>query len=273
MDELLVKMFEPFHYSFMIKAMLVGALIGVCCSCLGIFLVLKRYAMISDGLAHVSFTTVAIALFVQASPLLVSVPIVMVASIFIMKLNEKAQLYGDSAIGLVSSLAMATGVLLVSVSQGFNVDIYSFLFGSILMISPVDVWLSIILATTVLAVIGFFFNSLFAVTYDEEFAKSAGLKTGYLHYVIVLLTAVTIVLGTRVVGTMLISSLIIFPTVSALQIQKGFKATMLISASISVICTLLGIYLSFILDIPSGAAIVILNAIIFAIFLSRRFLR
>lgn len=266
MDNWMPMLLEPLQYDFILKAMLVGTLIAICCSCLGIFLVLKKYSMIGDGLAHVSFASVAIALLLGASPLFVSIPIVIVASFVIMRLNEKAQVYGDSAIGLVSSFSVAVGVLISSLSNGFNVDLFSFLFGSILVISNAEVLLSVVLSSVVLAVIFLFYNSLFAMTYDEEFVKSQGLKTGYVKTVLVVLTSITIVLGIRVVGTMLVSSLIVFPTVTALQLAKGFKMTIVLSVLISVLCVLGGIFVSFLAALPTGATIVGLNALCFGAF-------
>lgn len=257
---------EAVRYDFILKALLVGSLIAVCCSFLGIFLVLKKYSMIGDGLAHVSFATIAIALLLSFSPLFVSIPLVILSSFLILKLNEKADLHGDAAIGLVSSFALALGVLISSVAKGFNVDLFSYLFGSILVIGNTEVVLSVVLSVVVIAVIFYFYNNLFAITYDEEFAKVIGLNTKAFNYLISVLTSITIVLGIRVVGTMLISSLIIFPTVTALQVARGFKSTILVSAVVSVLCVIIGVFLSFILNLPTGATIVMLNAICFALF-------
>mgnify|MGYP005834970651 CR=1 FL=1 len=266
MENVISLIIEAVQYDFMLKALLVGSLIAVCCSFLGIFLVLKKYSMIGDGLAHVSFATIAIALLLAASPLLVSIPLVILSAFLILKLNEKADLHGDAAIGLVSSFALAAGVLISSVARGFNVDLFSYLFGSILVISNMDVVLSVILSAVVIFMIFFFYNNLFAITYDEEFAKVIGLNTRTMNYLISVLTSITIVLGIRVVGTMLISSLIIFPTVTALQVAKGFKSTILVSSVVSVSCVILGVFISFIMNFPTGATIVMLNALCFAVF-------
>lgn len=263
MENVVSIIIEPFQYDFILKAIAVGILIAVCCSCLGIFLVLKKYSMIGDGLAHVSFATIAIALLLGSSPLFVSIPLVIIASFVILKLNEKADVHGDSAIGLVSSLAVAIGVLISSLANGFNVDLFSFLFGSILVISSTEVILSIALSIIVLVVIFIFYNSLFAITYDEEFAISQGLRTKYINYIIITLTSITIVLGIRVVGTMLISSLIVFPTVTALQVSNGFKTTIIISSLVSSLCVVLGVYISYMANLPTGATIVILNSFCF----------
>ncbi len=266
MKEILSLMIEAVQYDFILKALLVGSLIAVCCSFLGIFLVLKKYSMIGDGLAHVSFATIAVALLLAASPLLVSIPLVILSSFVILKLNEKADLHGDAAIGLISSFSVAAGVLIASVSGGFNIDLFSYLFGSILVISNLDVILSLVLSVLVIVMIASFYDHLFAITYDEEFSKVIGVKTRAMNYLISVLTSVTIVLGIRVVGTMLISSMIVFPTVTALQISKGFRGTILISAGVSVCCVVFGVFLSYIWNLPTGATIVMLNAVCFTFF-------
>ncbi len=257
---------EALKYDFILRAILVGSLIALCCSFLGIFLVLKKYSMIGDGLAHVSFATIAIALFLNKSPLVISIPLVILSSFLILKLNEKADIHGDAAIALISSFAVASGVLITSVAKGFNIDLFSYLFGSILVISKLDVTLSIILSVVVIFATIFFYNNLFAITYDEEFATVIGLNAKYMNYLISVLTSITVVLGIRVVGTMLISSMIIFPTITALQISKGFKDTILISSIVSVLSVILGTFISYILNFPTGATIVIVNTIFFMLF-------
>lgn len=264
---------ESLQYDFILKAILAGIFIAISSSFLGIFLVLRKYSMIGDGLAHVSFATIAIALFLDKSPLLVSIPLVILSSLVILKLSEKDNLNGDAAIGLISSLAVAVGVLISSVSKGFNVDLFSYLFGSILVISDLELILSIILSIVVLVTIFLFYNSLFAITYDENFAITMGLKVKHMNYLISVLTSITVVLGIRVVGTMLISSMIIFPTVTALQVSNSFKNTILISSVLAVSSVVLGVFISFIYDFPTGATIVIINAIYFIIFLGVKKIR
>lgn len=265
MENAILLIIEALQFDFILKALLVGSLIAICCSCLGIFLVLRKHSMIGDGLAHVSFATVAISLLLSFNPLILSIPLVIIASFLIIKLNEVADVHGDAAIGLISSFSVAIGVLISSISTGFNVDLFSYLFGSILVISNLDVILSATLSIMIIFIIFYFYNNLFAITYDEEFASIMGLKTKNLNYLISILTSVTIVLGIRIVGTMLISSMIIFPTVSALQVARGFKSTILISSIISVLCVIFGVFLSYIFNLPTGATIVILNAICFVI--------
>jgi ABC-type Mn2+/Zn2+ transport system permease subunit len=247
-------------YAFIQRAILVGLLIALSSSFLGIFLVLRKYSMIGDGLAHVSFATIAIALFFQTSPLILSIPTVSLASLAILKLSEENQIGGDAAIGLISSTAIALGVMIASKASGFNVDLFSYLFGSILLISNTDVQLSLLLSVTVIALIVIFYDELFAVTYDAEFAQVSGRKTRQLNQLIAILTSITIVLGIRVVGTMLISSLIIFPSVSAMRLARSFKGTIALSAVIASLSVVLGVGLSLWFDLPTGSTIVLTNA-------------
>lgn len=263
MTDILRLIVEAVQYDFILKALLVGSLVAVSCSLLGLFLILRRFSMIGDGLAHVSFASIALALLLSASPLLVSIPLVALASVLILKLNEKTKIYGDAAIGLVSSLAVAIGVLIASVSKGFNADLLSYLFGSILVIGNAEIIVSIVLSVSIILIVIILYNYLFAVTYDQDFASVIGIRAKTVNYLIAVLTAVTIAIGIRVVGTMLISSMIIFPTVSAMQLTKGFKTTILVSAVISVFCVIAGIFTSFVFNLPTGAVIVVLNAAVF----------
>lgn len=257
---------DAFQYNFMLKAISAGILIALCSSFLGIFLVLRKYSMIGEGLAHVSFATVAIALLLNKSPILVSIPLVTLASILILKLSEKNKLNGDAAIGLVSSFAMALGVLISSISSGFNIDLFSYLFGNILVISDLELILSIILSIVVIISIILFYNPLFSITFDEDFSNTMGIKVNYINYLVSILTGITIVLGIRVVGTMLISSMIIFPTITALQVSSSFKGTIFLSSIISIFSVIFGVFISFIYDLPTGSTIVLMNAFFFIIF-------
>lgn len=264
MNNIMMLLAEAVRYDFIIRALVVGSFIAVSCSFLGIFLVLKKLSLIGDGLAHVSFGAVAISLILGASPLFFSIPLVVVASLLILRLKEKARIDGDAAIGLVSATAVAIGVFLASKGQGFNIDLFSYLFGNILVINNSDLYISIVLSVFVTGAVLFFYHDIFAVTFDEDFAGIAGIKSKAINNLVVLLTAVTIAVGIRIVGAMLISSMIIFPVVTALQFEKGFKQTIVIAATVSVICVITGILLSFIINAPSGATIVIMNSIMFA---------
>lgn len=253
------------QYSFIQKAFLAGSFVAIVCSALGLFLVLRKMSLIGDGLSHVSFGAIALGLFFGIYPFYVAVPVVMIASVLILKISEKTKIYGDSAIGIVSSVGIAGGVILASVSHGFNVDLFSYLFGNILAISNIEVILSIILSIIVLLVIYFFYWDLFSATFDEEYAKTTGVKTNSINILITLLTSITVVLSVKMVGIMLVSALLIIPAITALQLTKGFKMTMIVGGMASLISVLLGITTSFFFDLPAGATIVIINAVFFTL--------
>lgn len=261
---MLAELQEAVQYTFIQRALLAGSFIALSCAFLGVFLVLRRFSLIGDGLAHVAFGAIGLGLLLHAHPLYVAAPLVMLASLGILLLTEKAKIYGDAAVGVVSALGVATGVMLASVGQGFNVDLFSYLFGSILAISAGEVILSVALSVVVLIVVALFRHDLFAITFEEEYAKVLGIRTRRVTYALTLGTALTVVLGIRVVGTMLVSSLIIFPTITALQLARGFKAALLIAALAAVGSVVLGIFLSFLSNLPTGATIVYVNLAFFA---------
>jgi zinc transport system permease protein len=256
-------MFELFQYHFIQKAIVAGCFIGVLCSTLGVFLVLKRLSLIGDGLAHVTFGSVAVGLLLRSQPMYAAVPLVMLSSLGILRLIERARLYGDTAIGIVSSLGIATGIILVSISGGYNVDLFSYLFGSILSISNTEVITSIVLSVIVMLMVLLFYNELASTTFDEEMAKVSGIKTRRINEILVVLTALTVVLAMKVVGIMLVSALLILPASAALQTAKSFKATIIVAGIIAVFSVISGIWISFAANLPSGGTIVIINFSIF----------
>ena len=260
-----MNIFEALQFSFLQRALLAGSFVSISCATLGVFLVLRRLSLIGHGLAHVGFAAVAVGLLLGLAPIVVSIPLVMLASLWILKLGEKTTLFADAAIGLVSTLAIATGVLLSSLAGGFNVDLFSYLFGSILAISRTEVWLSVALSLIVLVLVWLFYNDLFSITYDEDFAAVSGIKTKAINRVLIMLTALTVVLGIRVVGTLLVASLIVFPAITALQVARGFRSTIIIAAVVAVASVIGGVFLSFILNLPTGAAIVVLNFCFFIV--------
>ncbi len=261
-----------FSHGFIQRALIAGSFIAILCSTLGVFLVLRRLSLIGDGLAHVTFGSVAIGLVLKTYPTYVAIPVVMLSSLGILKLMEKARLYGDAAIGIVSSLGIAGGVLLASAAGGFNVDLFSYLFGNILSISRSEVIASFALSVILITVIWLFYRELLSVTFDEESARASGIKTKRINSMLVLLTALTVVLAMKMVGIMLVSALLIIPAVTALQIAKSFKFTMVLASAAGVLSVVLGIFISFRADLPTGATIVILNFLFFiAAFLYRSF--
>jgi zinc transport system permease protein len=260
-------------YAFIQRAYLAGAFIAVLCAMLGLFLVLRKMSLIGDGLSHVSFGAIALGLFLGFYPFAVAIPVVLVGSYFIFRLTERAGIYGDAAIGIVSSMGIASGIILASVSKGFNVDLFSYLFGNILAISNQEVYLSLGLCLAVLLIILVLYNDLFSVTFDEEFARLTGVSSKLINLMLTFLTAVTVVLAVKVVGIMLVSALLILPAVTALQLARGFTSAMLMAALDGIVSVLAGITLSFFLDIPAGATIVMINGAIFALALLYKKLR
>jgi len=199
-----------FSYTFMVRALIVGMLVSLCASLLGVSLVLKRYSMIGDGLSHVAFGAIAIAMAMQWAPLPIAIPVVVAAAFLLLQLSANSKIKGDSAIALIASSALAIGVMAVSLSSGQNTDIYSYMFGSILAMTDNDVYISIALSVIVLILFVIFYHKIFAVTFDESFAKATGIKSNVYNVLLALLTALIIVVGMRIMGTMLISSLINF---------------------------------------------------------------
>ena len=257
---------EMFSYAFLVRAVAVGALVSVCAALLGVSLVLKRYSMIGDGLSHTGFGSLALATALNAAPLLVSIPIVIAAAFLLLRLGEKSLVKGDAAIALVSTSSLALGVALISQTTGMNTDVCNYLFGSILAMSKADVRLSIALSITVLVLFVLFYHKLFAITFDETFARVSGIPAGIYNMLIAFLTAVTIVLGMRLMGAMLISALIIFPALTAMRVFKTFRSVCLCSAAVSIGCFFTGITLSYLYAVPAGASVVLVNGGIFLLF-------
>ncbi|NLB37460.1 MAG: metal ABC transporter permease [Clostridiales bacterium] len=253
-------------YDFIRRSLLVGSLVSLCAALLGVTLVLKRYSMIGDGLSHVGFGALCISLAMNVSPLTVSVPIVIIAAFFLLRISENSKIKGDAAIALISSTSIALGVIITSLTNGLNTDVSSYLFGSVLAVDKNDVFLSVVLSVTVIIIYIIFYNKIFAVTFDESFAKATGTKTGIFNTLIALLTAVIIVVGMRIMGALLVSSLIIFPALTSMRVFKSFKSVVISSSVISLVCFFLGIAASFIIETPAGASVVIVNAAMFLLF-------
>jgi len=254
---------ELLSYTFITRALLVGILVSLCASILGVSLVLKRYSMIGDGLSHVGFGSLSIAMAFNLAPLQVSIPIVVLAAFFLLRISESSKIKGDAAIALISSSSLAIGVIVTSLTTGMNTDVCNYMFGSILAMQKSDVYLSVVLSIIVLILYGIFYNKIFAITFDENFAKATGIKAGRYNMLVALLTALTIVIGMRLMGALLISSLIIFPSLTSMRIFGSFKGVIITSAILSVICFFIGIVISFQYNIPAGASVVAVNLLAF----------
>ena len=254
---------EMLSYPFMVRALIGGILISLCASLLGVSLVLKRYSMIGDGLTHVSFGALSIALAIGWSPLKLSIPVVVLAAFFLLRITENGKVKSDAAIAMISASALAVGIVVTSLTTGMTTDVSSYMFGSILAMSTADVKMAAVLSVVVLGLFVFCYNKIFAVTFDENFAKATGVSVSSYNVLIAVLTAVTIVLGMRMMGAMLISSLVIFPALTAMRLFRSFRGVILCAAVTSVVCFMAGLTISFMFSTPVGATVVAADLAVF----------
>ena len=262
-----MELLEILSYGFIQRALLAGTLIALLCSVLGVFLVLRRLSLIGDGLAHVTFGSTAIAMALKlysTMSLLVSMPIVLLASLGILKLTEKGRLSGDAAIGLVSALGISAGIILASIGRGYNVDLLSYLFGNILSIRTEEVVIAALLCVGVMVLLTLYYHELFAISFSDELAKVSGIRTSFINSILVLLTALSVVLAMKLVGIMLISSLLIVPAAGALQLARGFKVCIVLAALQGCGSVIIGIIISIMSNLPASASIVMVNLLFFA---------
>lgn len=258
-------MFELFSYDFITRAMLVGSLVSLCAALLGAILVLKRYSMIGDGLSHVGFGAIAIGAAANLTPIYFALPMVVIAAFVLLKLSSNSKMSGDSAIAIISSSSLAIGITVCSVT-GMNSDLNSYLFGSILATSKSDAVFAIVLSVIIIGCFFLFYNKIFAVTFDEDFSRATGVKANAYNMLIAVLTALTIVIGMRIMGTLLISALIIFPSLTSMRIFRSFRSVIISSVVISLSCFFIGMVVSFGFDTPTGATVVLANLAVFIVF-------
>lgn len=262
MEDLIIKLQFYFQYPFVRYAMIVGVLIALCSSLLGVILVLKRFSFIGDGLSHVAFGGIAIASVLGISNnMAVVLPVTVLSAVLLLRTGKNTKIKGDAAIAMISVGSLAIGYLLMNVfssSPNVSGDVCSTLFGStsILTLSRLEVLLCVILSVTVVTLFTVFYNRIFAVTFDEDFAQASGLRAEAYNLLIAVVTAVIIVLAMNLVGSLLISALVIFPAISAMRIFKSFLPVVCFSAAISVLCAALGILISVLAGTPVGSTIV-----------------
>ena len=252
-------------YTFMQRAILCGIAISFSAALIGVILTLKNYSMIGHGLGEVGFAALALAVALNLPPIAVSIPIVIIAAIIIMFISQKKGESADIIIALVATGALAFGVIITAFTSGFGTDSYNYMFGSILAMNTGDVILSIILTVLSIGIYIAFYNRLFLVTFDEKYAKTTGINVTFYQFLIALLTALVVVVGMRMMGTMLISSLIVFPAIIAKKFTTSFKGLVAMSVLTSIICFIIGIFTSFFLNMPTGAGIVLVYIILLAI--------
>lgn len=267
MDKIIMYM----QYPFVRYALIVGVLIALCSSLLGVTLVLKRFSFIGDGLSHVAFGAMAVAAVVRlTNKMMIILPVTILSAILLLRTGQNAKIKGDAAIAMISVGALAFGYLIMNIfstSSNLTGDVCSTLFGStsILTLSTGEVWLCAILSVVVVLIFVFFYNKIFAVTFDEDFSRSAGTKADAYNLMIAIIIAVIIVLAMNLVGTLLISALVIFPALSSMRLFKSFKSVTICSAALSVICALVGILVSILAGTPVGSTIVAADVAIFAV--------
>ena len=254
---------EMFSYPFLVRAMIGGICISLCASLLGVSLVLKRYSMIGDGLSHVSFGALSIAVAFNWAPLAVSIPVVAAAAVLLLRITGNGKIKSDAAIAMISAGSLAIGIIVTSLTTGMTTDVSSYMFGSILAMSREDMYLSVVLSLVVLGMFVICYNKVFAVTFDESFAKATGVRVSAYNLLIAVLTAITIVLGMRMMGAMLISSLVIFPALTAMRLFRSFRGVILCAAVTSVVCFCVGLTISFAFSTPVGATVVAADLTVF----------
>lgn len=260
---------DPYLKEILVRAVVVGVLVSICASLLGVTLVLKRYSMIGDGLSHVGFGALALAtaLNLGNASTAVSLPIVLVAAFLLMGMSEKRRMQGDAAIAVLSTGAIAIGTLLFRFSKNQYADICNSLFGTASMstLSKTDLWVTVAVSFVVLALFLLFFTRIFAVTFDENFAKATGVHVRFYSLLLAALTAVTVVIGMKMVGAIMVSGLIIFPALSAMRVSRRFSTVVITSASLALVCFAIGFAASLLLDVQPGPAIITVHVIVFLI--------
>lgn len=255
------------QYQFVERAFIAGLFLGIVCAVLGVFLVLRKMSLIGDGLAHISFGAIAIGIAFGFYPLVFAIPLVIIASLLIYALTRNHIIEGDAIIGILASLGLATGVILSSVTTGFNIDIFSYLFGNILSITRPELIFAILGSIVILSTIILFYQEFMAIAFNPEQAKISGIPVTNLDIIFSIITALTVIMSIKLAGALLVSALIILPASSSLQIAKSFKQSMFLSIILALSSIFIGIIMSLIFNIPTGATIVATNAVIFFIIL------
>lgn len=252
-------------YPFARRALIAGLLLSVSAALLGVNLVLKRFSMLGDGLSHVSFGAAAVGLAAGVAPLQFSIPIVIVAAFLLLRLKQNSKINGDAATAIVSSSALALGITVATLTTGMNTDISNYMFGSILALGKSEVIIATVCSALIISIYVLFYQKIFTTAFDEDFAAVTGVRVKWYNSINAILTAVTVVIGMRVMGALLISSIITFPALSSMRVCKHYKCTVIVAAAVSVIAFLAGLLLSFAFDIPAGAAVVLTNLAAFLV--------
>ncbi|MBV9176489.1 MAG: metal ABC transporter permease [Nitrososphaeraceae archaeon] len=265
--------FEILQYGFMQRALISGVAVAITCSAIGLFLVLRQQSLFADGLSHMAFGGIAIGLFTNLYPIWTALIVSILAALGITRLRESTKMPPDSAIAVLLSTGLAIGVILIGLAGGFTLDLYSFLFGSILLISIQDQETILLASAVILSILYFFYQKLIYVTFDEEQAKVSGINVSRLNYLFVILASISVIVSVRLVGVLLISSLIVIPNITAIMFGKGFKKTALISLSIAVLSVLLGVIISYIMNLAPGGTIVITSVTAYLVAMTTKYFK
>jgi zinc transport system permease protein len=263
---------EILQYGFVVRGLEAGIIIALVAPLIGMFLVLRRYSLIADTLSHVSLAGVAVGLLLGVNPILTAIAAAAVSSVAIERLRTTRRVYGESALAIFLSGSLAVAVVLIGLAHGFNVDLFNYLFGSIVTVKQTDVVVILVLGSFVIAAIILFYKELVFISFDEEAAQVSGIPTRLINTVLIILAALTVSLAIPIVGILLISALIVIPVVAALQLRRSFLETILYAEVFSIFSVVAGIVLSFYLNLSTGGTIVLLTLAIFlaALFLKRR---
>lgn len=264
---------DLFKYPFLQRAFVAGIAISVCVAILGVSLVLKRYSMVGDGLSHVGFSAFSVSCALNWAPFFVCVPVVVFFAVFLFLLSENSKIKADALIALISNSCLAIGILIISLSTGMNTEVLNFMFGSILALKTVDLVFAVVFSLVTVLFFVFFYNKIFSITFDEDFAKAVGVNVRIYKILVAVLTALIIVVGMKMVGALLISSLIIFPALSSGRVFSSYKKIVLFSAVNSIFSFVVGFFVSYVFSMPTGATVVVCNLILFLIYYFVGFVR
>lgn len=254
---------EILSYAFMQRALIAGIMLSIICPLIGIFLVLRRMSMLSDGLGHAAFGGIALGLLLKIQPLLSSLIITPLAALGIQRMVTKTKVYGDSAISLVQTLGVGSAIIIIGIVRGFNSDLFSYLFGSILAISEFDLIVISLILILVMSFISLFYKKLVFMCFNEEMAKTSGVNVDLINTLFAIFTAMAIVVSIRAVGVLLVSALVVIPSLIAIQIGKSFKNSVILSIAVSIASVILGTFMSFYLNVPTGGTIAVLLCLFF----------
>jgi zinc transport system permease protein len=256
---------EIFQYSFMIRALIAGLIVAVIAPLIGNFLLIRRFSMVADTLSHIALAGVAIGLLTHTQPILITTILTSMVAILIEKIRTSQKIAGETVLAMFLPGGLAVSIILISLANGFNSNLFSYLFGSITTVSSAEIWPMLILALISLAIVILLYRPLIFSSFDEEGAKLSGINTKLMGYVLMTLTAITVSLAMRVVGILLIGALMVIPSVTGMKIAKSFKQSFFYAIAFAMAAVLIGLVGAFYLNIPAGGAIVLVSLAIFGL--------